>query len=289
MPVYNACVGKRPPRSLLIRWALLATFCFQWTNVQGTHHDHSATPRDPAWLLGVNLDDIPNAPIRPVGSGVCPDAKCDGTDNEKCFENCAAVASASDVYGCPRDRHWALTFDDGPSALTASLLDVLDEYQVKATFCVLGAQVEKFPHLVKRAFLAGHQIASHTYSHPHLMSLTNEEIVYEMKATEKAIEAATGSRPRYMRPPYGEADARVKAIMRALGYKMLLWNVDPTDYKIHREPDAPELIEEVFYDIISGKSPSPNPHDDEGFISLQHGQCLFIFRCYVRSCGVLKD
>jgi peptidoglycan/xylan/chitin deacetylase (PgdA/CDA1 family) len=229
------------------------------------------TPRNEDWLEEVDLSKI-TGEIRPVGSGICEDAKCDGTDNEKCFESCGNMATEDDIYGCPKEKTWALSFDDGPSNVTAELLDILEEADVKVTFCVMGAHVQRYPDLIKRAYEAGHQIASHTYSHPHLMSLTNEEIVYEVMATEEAIKEAIGVKPRYIRPPYGEADTRVKAILKQLGYTTLMWNVDPTDYSVHMLKDGPQRIQRTFMDIATGTPSGLNAHNDPGFISLQHGK-----------------
>ncbi|KAK4517151.1 NAD(P)H:quinone oxidoreductase, type IV [Mucor velutinosus] len=234
-----------------------------------TEEPEFTTPSDEKWLEDLDLDDIEGR-VRPVGSGVCENAKCDGSDNDRCFESCGNMATEDDIYGCPSEKTWALTFDDGPSNFTTDLLDILDKANVKATFCVMGAHAKQYPEIIKRAYDAGHQIASHTYSHPHLMSLSNEKIVYEVRATEEAIEAAIGVKPRYIRPPYGEADARVKSILKKMGYKTLMWNVDPTDYNVHMLKDGAERIQRAFEDIASGK-PSPlNAHNDSGFISLQH-------------------
>ncbi|KAI8994829.1 hypothetical protein BDB01DRAFT_690787, partial [Pilobolus umbonatus] len=175
-----------------------------------------------------------------------------------------------DIYGCPNKKDWALTFDDGPSQLTNELLDILDDMKVKVTFCLMGSQVEKYPEIVKRAFKAGHQITSHTYSHPHLMSLTNEEIIFEVRAAEEAIYNATGVRPRYIRPPYGEADERVKTLMDRMGYKVLMWNVDPTDYNVHMKEDGAALIQDVFEKTINDPESVHSYNGDQGFISLQH-------------------
>ncbi|KAG1152212.1 hypothetical protein G6F37_000964 [Rhizopus arrhizus] len=227
------------------------------------------TPKKEQWLEDVDLSSIVGQ-VRPVGSGTCHDAKCDGTDNDKCFETCGNTASAEDIYGCPDERTWSLTFDDGPSEFTHELLDILDDLNVKATFCVMGAHVKKYPEIVKRAYDAGHQIASHTYSHPHLMSLTNEDIVYEVRATEEEIENAIGIKPKYIRPPYGEADDRVKSILKQLGYKVLMWNVDPTDYDVYTMKDGSDRIQKVFDQVIHEKDSNLNVHEDHGFISLQH-------------------
>ncbi|KAI9279835.1 hypothetical protein BY458DRAFT_553616 [Sporodiniella umbellata] len=227
------------------------------------------TPKNVAWLADIDFSVITGS-VRPVGSGVCESAKCDGSDNDKCFETCGNMATPEDVYGCPKERTWSLTFDDGPSEFTNELLDILDNLNVKATFCVMGAHAKKYPDVIKRAYEAGHQIASHTYSHAHLMSLSNEDIVYEIRATEDAIEKAIGVKPKYIRPPYGEADQRVKALLKQMGYKVLMWNVDPTDYNVHMIAEGPELIQGSFQKVIDEKNSNLNIHSDLGFISLQH-------------------
>lgn len=227
------------------------------------------TPSNKAWLEGLDLSDVPGK-VRPVGSGVCEDAKCDGTDNDECFESCGNVATAEDIYGCNTEKTWALTFDDGPSNFTTELLDILDAAKVKATFVVMGAHAKLYPEVIRRAFQAGHQIASHTYSHPHLMSLTNEQIVDEVRATEEAIKSAIGVKPKYLRPPYGEADERVKAILKKMGYKVLMWNVDPTDYDVHMLKSGAERIQRAFDKAVQGGPNSLNVHKDPGYISLQH-------------------
>lgn len=231
-------------------------------------------PKNDAWTAQVNLASVPQLAVRPVGSGICDNPKCDGSDNDKCFESCGNKANGDDIYGCPKEKQWALTFDDGPSNYTSDLLDMLDTAKVKVTFCVMGAHVRKYPEILKRAYDAGHHIASHTYSHPHLMSLSNEEIIAEMKATEEAIVEAIGVKPTYMRPPFGEADDRVKGLMKAMGYKILLWNADPTDYNIYKEANVGDKIKATFKQAVTGIDTGLNAHEDPGFISLQHGEWI---------------
>ena len=103
------------------------------------------------------------------------------------------------------------------------------------------------------------------------MSLTNEQIINEVKATEEAIKAAIGVKPKYLRPPYGEADERVKHLLKQMGYKVLMWNVDPTDYDVHMISSGPERIQKAFEKAIDGSPNSLNVHQDGGYISLQHG------------------
>ncbi|ORY03288.1 glycoside hydrolase/deacetylase, partial [Basidiobolus meristosporus CBS 931.73] len=164
---------------------------------------------------------------------------------------------------------WALSFDDGPSNYTMQLLDILAAAKVKATFLMIGSQVTQFPDAVKRAFNEGHQIASHSWSHPHLMSLSNEQIVAEVKSTEDAIVNITGVRPAFIRPPYGEADGRVKAIFKAMGYSNLLWNMDTLDWDIVAKKESPALILNSFTAALTNGT-SLNAHSDPGYISLQH-------------------
>lgn len=243
--------------------------------------ENIAVPRKPEWTAQVNLAAVPNLPIRPIGSGVCENPVCDGTDNDRCFESCGNKPNSDDIYGCPKPKQWSLTFDDGPSNYTADLLDMLDQANVKATFCVMGAHVRKYPEIVKRAYDAGHQIASHTYSHPHLMSLSNDEIIAEMKATEEAIVDAIGVKPSYMRPPFGEADDRVKGLMKAMGYKILLWNADPTDYNIYKQANVADKIKATFVHALGGDDTGLNAHEDPGFISLQHGRTIFSIAIFI--------
>jgi len=174
-----------------------------------------------------------------------------------------------DIYGCPGDKIWALTFDDGPSQYTPQLLDILKQNGIKATFMVIGGQAKQFPDNLKRAYSEGHVIGSHTWSHPHLMSLTNEQIIAEIKATEDTIFSIIGIRPRYIRQPYGEADVRVKAIFKAHGMQDLLWNMDTTDYAVLSAKGDPNAIYQAFQKALTTDT-GLNPFKNPGFISLQH-------------------
>ena len=146
--------------SLISRLSILALIA---SSVQAqVDYDNIKTPQNAQWLEGIDLASVPSLPVRPVGSGLCPDSICDGTDNDRCFESCGNKPSADDIYGCPKDHEWSLTFDDGPSNYTTELLDYLEKENIKATFCVMGSHVEQYPDILKRAYDSGHQIASHT-------------------------------------------------------------------------------------------------------------------------------
>ena len=127
----------------------------------------------------------------------------------------------------------AMTFDDGPSEkLTPKLLDLLAAHHMKVTFFVVGQCVAENPEIVKRAVREGHEIANHSWSHPNLGKMSDEAVRHELQKTDDAIKAATGSRPTLMRPPYGSLTARQKNwIHDEFGYRIIIWDVDPLDWK----------------------------------------------------------
>jgi peptidoglycan/xylan/chitin deacetylase (PgdA/CDA1 family) len=127
----------------------------------------------------------------------------------------------------------ALTFDDGPNAtLTPKLLDLLAARHLKATFFVVGQNAADHPDVLKRAIREGHEIGNHSWSHPNLGKMSDEAVRRELQKTEDAIVAAIGKKPTLMRPPYGSITARQKKwIHEEFGYRIILWDVDPLDWK----------------------------------------------------------
>src|SRR5215472_11615428 len=127
----------------------------------------------------------------------------------------------------------AMTFDDGPSAaLTPKLLDILAAHHIKATFFVLGEMVAEHPEILARAVQEGHEIASHSWSHPNIAKMSQEGVRGQLQRTDDEIKSATGKRPTLFRPPYGSITEREKRwIHDEFGYKIILWDVDPLDWK----------------------------------------------------------
>jgi len=127
----------------------------------------------------------------------------------------------------------ALTFDDGPSAkLTPKLLDLLGTHHIKATFFVIGQNVVDHPEIVARAAREGHEIGNHSWSHPAFAKMSDEAVRRELQKTDDAIHSATGNEPTLVRPPYGSITARQKKwINEEFGYKIVMWDVDPFDWK----------------------------------------------------------
>jgi len=127
----------------------------------------------------------------------------------------------------------AMTFDDGPSAtLTPKLLDLLAARHIKVTFFVIGENAAEHPEIVARAAREGHEIGNHSWSHPNFGKMSDDGVRSQLRRTDDAIKNATGERPTLMRPPYGSITAHEKHwIHDEFGYRVILWDVDPYDWK----------------------------------------------------------
>lgn len=127
----------------------------------------------------------------------------------------------------------AMTFDDGPSAkLTPKLLDLLAAHHIKATFFLIGQNVAENPEIVAREVREGHEVANHSWSHPNLAKMSDDGVRGQVRKTEDAIRNAAGHAPTLLRPPYGSITPRQKKwINQEFGYKIVLWDVDPLDWR----------------------------------------------------------
>jgi peptidoglycan-N-acetylglucosamine deacetylase len=139
----------------------------------------------------------------------------------------------------------ALTFDDGPGPYTAQVLDLLAQYHIKATFCVIGRQVAANADLIRRIVAEGHTLCDHTWAHDlNLRTRTDDQIRGDMQRTLDAIHAVVPGAPvRYFREPGGNWGPNTVAIARSLGMLPLHWRVDPSDWT---KPGAPAIISRVL-------------------------------------------
>ncbi|KAJ3170950.1 chitin deacetylase [Irineochytrium annulatum] len=142
-----------------------------------------------------------------------------------------------ELCGCPAGK-WSVSYDDGPLQYEPEFLDTLAAANVKATFFVIGGNVIKYADNLKAAYQAGHQIGIHTWTHPYTSTKTTDSIVSETLYAAMAIYGVIGQVPRYWRPPHGDIDNRVRAIMGALGLRVAMWNVDAIDWSIGEGPIA---------------------------------------------------
>lgn len=141
----------------------------------------------------------------------------------------------------------ALTFDDGPlPATTMELLPILAQYNVPASFFMLGSNVEKYPEVVKAVHQGGHVIGSHSYSHPQLPSLAPEVLRQEVQRTDQAIYQLTGEVPKNFRPPYGAVDGPTAKI---IGKAIIQWDVDSEDW---RSLNTTKIVERVKGSVDDG-------------------------------------
>ncbi|MGR0218512.1 polysaccharide deacetylase family protein [Agromyces sp. ZXT2-6] len=150
----------------------------------------------------------------------------------------AAAPVGDDPVDCAFLTCVSITFDDGPTGLTPGLLDLLDRERAPATFYVQGSSVQRNPDTAVRIVASGHEIANHTWAHPNLTKLEDdEEVRREVDRTQAAIRAATGVTARSIRPPYGASDERVRGLV-ALPF--IVWDIDTNDW---RDPGPDVVVE----------------------------------------------
>lgn len=132
---------------------------------------------------------------------------------------------------------------------TLRILDMLDAYNAKATFFLVGIWVDKYPDLVKEIHARGHEIGNHSDSHPQMSKLSNEQIIRELDGCSDKIEALIGVRPTSFRPPYGDYDNEVVTVSRQEGYEVVQWSIDSLDWK---NKGVDDLIRRATKDVKQG-------------------------------------
>lgn len=120
---------------------------------------------------------------------------------------------------------------------TEDLIKILKEYDVPATFFVVGAWVDKYPESVKALADAGHQIQNHSNTHPHMPQLSKAQMRNEIESCNKKIESITGKCPTLLRPPYGDYDNALIEVMNELKMFTIQWDVDSLDWKDSATPE----------------------------------------------------
>lgn len=132
----------------------------------------------------------------------------------------------------PETRKIALTFDDGPHpSYTYRILDILDRYGVKATFFMIGTNVEYYPEVAREVLRRGHEIGNHTYSHSRLTQMDGPTLREELRKSEVVMEQTLGIRSKLFRPPEGVVSEAVRSCSDTGGYTVVLWSVDTRDWE----------------------------------------------------------
>jgi cellulose synthase/poly-beta-1,6-N-acetylglucosamine synthase-like glycosyltransferase/spore germination protein YaaH/peptidoglycan/xylan/chitin deacetylase (PgdA/CDA1 family) len=162
-----------------------------------------------------------------------------------------------DMYGGTQEKKVALTFDDGPDPTwTPKILDVLKQYGAKATFFLIGAEVEKFPGIAKRIYNEGHEIGNHTFTHPDVSNISKRYFEVELNLTERLFESKLGVKPVLMRPPYAIDEApdtadQVRPLewSQDMGYITVGEKIDPNDWRDNPRPTAEGIAAEVMKNL----------------------------------------
>ncbi len=140
----------------------------------------------------------------------------------------------------------ALTFDDGPSKYTNQILDCLESYGAKATFFVVGTNVNRYPDILRKAHSLGMEIGNHTVNHPNLKNLSAAAVASEINTNATYVENATGVRPTIVRPPYGSYS---QSTLSAAGKPFILWSIDTLDWKTR---NADKTVSAVLSKVKDG-------------------------------------
>jgi chitin deacetylase len=233
VPNLEGAVASAKLREIFPSWLKDMTGLLQWPSEKPPY---VAIPQ-------IDLSTVPkDVPLRELGD-------CKGVDKTHCSFDCYRCVAVDDITTCPV---MSQTFDDGPSPSTPKLLL---ELQSKTTFFTQGINVVRFPEIFRQQHAAGHLLASHTWSHAHLPSLTNEEVVAQIQWSIWAMNATAGVVPKYFRPPYGAIDERVRAITRQFGLIAVFWDRDTFDWRLN-DNSKPE--HEVYQDVRNWKSEKSN-------------------------------
>ncbi|MDR2505795.1 MAG: polysaccharide deacetylase family protein [Oscillospiraceae bacterium] len=169
-----------------------------------------------------------------------------------CFAAFAALAEGMEEVAeeTPTPKYICLTFDDGPSVYTKSILNILEENNVRATFCVLGERVKQYQAEIERALALGCEVIGHSWDHTMLPNLTNEQIEKQITRTYEAIESVIGKPPLMIyRAPGGTTSPRLLKLSEELGFMLLHWTAGSNDYALL---DAKKIHDAVYYNTRSG-------------------------------------
>lgn len=167
-----------------------------------------------------------------------------------------AESSREITHGDKTKQQVIFTFDGGSGAQsTDKVLAILAKHGIKGTFFLTGQFVEKNPDYTKRIVAAGHEVFNHTYDHPHLPEISNEQINRQLRRMESDMKAVVGmdyySRP-YFRAPYGDRDDRVIAEAFKQGYQSVYWTIDARDWMESTGMTAKEVRNRILNNLAPG-------------------------------------
>ena len=155
------------------------------------------------------------------------------------------------IYEVDRnDNKISISFDCAYGAdYTLKLLDILDEYKVKCTFFCVEFWVNKFPDMAKEIVKRGHEIGTHSKTHPKMSTLTEGEIKNELTSSINVIESVTNTKVELFRPPFGDYNNMLIKVAGEMGLQTIQWSVDSIDWK---DISAKEIVSRVVKKTKSG-------------------------------------
>lgn len=179
--------------------------------------------------------------------------------------NIFGAGNSSIVFSKSREptKKIALTFDDGPHPrYTERILEILERYDIKATFFVIGVNIQNYPEPFAKIVAAGHEIGNHSFSHGVCGSRDYTEIVAEMQKCDSLVFDITGKKPNLYRPPCGIYDGEIVDAAKKAGHSIVLWSVDTLDWKNTPPKEIKENVLEkvkggdiiLMHDYTSGKN-----------------------------------
>ncbi|NLC44784.1 MAG: polysaccharide deacetylase family protein [Clostridiales bacterium] len=168
------------------------------------------------------------------------------------------------IYSVQTDeKKIAISFDAAWGAeYTSTIMDILEERDIKTTFFLVGFWVDKYPERVEEMARRGHEVANHSTTHPEMSKLSQEQIVKEILTTQKKIEDLVGNKSvKLLRPPFGDYNDRLIQTCRELNFHVIQWDVDSLDWK---ELGVQPMVERVTKKV------------DKGSIVLFHNNAKYI-------------
>jgi len=229
--VLTACAGEFYPEAV---WAETENI----TVPRGLYSlDSEAVDSEASGLEEADLEET-DFPVHTIpGPLTNPNTHTEVSASEEPAPECEEEPFCPFEYAYGRRPMIALTFDDGPGPLTASLVEMLVEHGGYATFCVLGNRVERWADIVLLIIESGSEVIGHSWNHQNFTFLREEAIAAQILDTSDAIEAVTGfPSPPIFRAPYGMVNSRVRRVSRELGFGILNWTIDTEDW-LYRDAD----------------------------------------------------
>lgn len=160
-----------------------------------------------------------------------------------------------------KDKVISLSFDDGPAIETEKILEVLDAFNVKATFFCIGNHIKNKEQILKKIDAKGHLIGNHSYSHGFMFDLkTTKDLISDLEHCNREIERSIGKKPAFFRPPYGVTTPGLARAVKKLGLSVIGWNIRSLDTSIKDKQQVLQRIKSrlkpgaiiLLHDTISG-------------------------------------